>query len=164
MNPAAELPLRDIHLPAPVPWWPPAPGWWVLASLLALLAVTAFLLYRRYREQAPRRAARRSVEQVFNAYAKQGDARAFLAELSLILRRTALSRFPREEVAGLTGEAWLAFLDRGLEPKATGGGFSSGAGRVLASGPYAPEPSVDADALRALCDAWVRGLAKGKRK
>ena len=40
MNPdAAELPLRDIHSAAPLEWWPPAPGWWVLALLTVLLAV-----------------------------------------------------------------------------------------------------------------------------
>ena len=43
MNPE-ELALRDIHLPAPVGWWPPAPGWWLLAGLM--LAVIIWLFWR----------------------------------------------------------------------------------------------------------------------
>ncbi|MDD9890866.1 MAG: DUF4381 domain-containing protein, partial [Gammaproteobacteria bacterium] len=28
--------LADIHLPGEISYWPPAPGWWVLAALLLL--------------------------------------------------------------------------------------------------------------------------------
>ncbi|MBV1912177.1 MAG: DUF4381 domain-containing protein, partial [Cycloclasticus sp.] len=34
-----ELPLRDIHLPDAITWWPPAIGWWLL---LAVIIVAAF--------------------------------------------------------------------------------------------------------------------------
>ncbi|HVS24646.1 MAG TPA: DUF4381 family protein, partial [Gammaproteobacteria bacterium] len=27
-----QLPLRDIHLPGLISWWPPAPGWWIAAA------------------------------------------------------------------------------------------------------------------------------------
>ena len=33
-----ELPLRDIHLPDAVSWWPPAIGWWLLAIIIVALA------------------------------------------------------------------------------------------------------------------------------
>ena len=37
MNPDLLSQLRDIHSAAPVSWWPPAPGWWVLGLLLLVL-------------------------------------------------------------------------------------------------------------------------------
>ena len=41
--------LRDIHLPEASLWWPPGPGWWGLALLLAALAFGAWWLRRRLR-------------------------------------------------------------------------------------------------------------------
>ena len=35
---------------------------------------------------------------------------AALAELAVLLKRTALSSWPRDEVAALSGPAWIAFL------------------------------------------------------
>jgi Ca-activated chloride channel family protein len=79
------------------------------------------------------------------------------ARVSALLKRVALARYARSEVAALSGRAWLAFLDR------TGGGgkFEHGPGQVLASGPYAPDcdsgtPSDDSEALIALSKSWVR--------
>ena len=59
MNPqdplAALHPLRE---PLPIGWWPPAPGWWLLAGLaLAALLLLAWHALRRYRANAYRRQA-----------------------------------------------------------------------------------------------------------
>ena len=49
MNPSAALDLRDIHAAPPPPFWPPAPGWWLLAVLVLIaLAVLATWAWRRY--------------------------------------------------------------------------------------------------------------------
>src|SRR5262245_3171457 len=40
------------------------------------------------------------------------DSREVTSALALLVRRTALAAFPRQEVASLAGPAWLAFLDR----------------------------------------------------
>ena len=37
-----QIPLRDLHLPEAISWWPLAPGWWLLIAF----AVAACLLLR----------------------------------------------------------------------------------------------------------------------
>lgn len=143
--------LRDIHLPDPVSWWPPAPGWWLLGiavtAALSMLAVA----WQRYL-RSPRRAAFKTLERLKTDLQGTADSTSIAQALSGLLRRCALARFPRPEVAGLTGTAWLAFLDR------TGGtnGFTKGAGRALQSAPYQIQPSIDEARLFILVEDWIR--------
>lgn len=163
MNPIPELPLRDIHIPPPVSWWPPAPGWWLLLGLLILLAAMFAWLWRRHRWGRRQRAEVAALEALFAQNADSGDPRPLLADLSQLLRRIALGHYPRQEVAGLTAENWLAFLDRPLVRTPEAGGFTQGVGRVLAQGPYAPRVEVDHQALRRLCLAWAQALGRDRR-
>ncbi len=163
MNPMPDLPLRDIHLPPPVPWWPPAPGWWLLLGLILLLAAIFAWLWRRHRRGRRRRAEVAALEAIFAQHADAGDPRPLLADLSQLLRRIALGHFPRPEVAGLTAENWLAWLDRPLGGTPHQGGFTQGVGRALAQGPYAPKIEVDLQTLRNLCLAWAKALGRDRR-
>ncbi|MDT8387105.1 MAG: DUF4381 domain-containing protein [Thiogranum sp.] len=157
MNPAGEaLPLRDIHLPEPVSWWPPAPGWWLLLILLALLGALGYALYRRHRRRALQRSAQQALRDIAARWQQSGNAAQLASELSILLRRLCLSRFPREQVAGLTGSAWLQRLDSELP----GEHFTSGIGRALIEAPYAAEVRVDGDALLQLCERWIRCAAQ----
>lgn len=143
--------LRDIHLPEPVSWWPPAPGWWVVAALASLLVGLLYLGYRRHRRNRWRRSALAALARLSEAMPE-----TLPADLSVLLRRVAITRFPRREVAGLTGQDWLAFLDRTLDG---GEAFRSGAGRILLHGPYRQRGmALDSRALLALCERWIRQL------
>ena len=52
------IPLRDLHLPDAIGWWPLAPGWWAaLAIVVAVLCYFAWRLYKRWQFHAPRRYA-----------------------------------------------------------------------------------------------------------
>ena len=109
----AALPLRDLHLPDAVGWWPLAPGWWVL--LLLLVVTLGYGLYRAYRSRqhnAARRFALRELSRFEAEYLEHRDPVRLGKELSALLRRSMLAYADRDEVAGLTGEAWLEWLDK----------------------------------------------------
>lgn len=143
------LGLRDIHAPAPPPLWPPAPGWWLVLTLCAAaLAAAGLRLWRVLRA----RARRRRILGELAALDGRLQGPELAAAVSALLKRVALSRFPRAEVAPLTGQAWLDFLDG----HGGAGRFKAGAGRVLAEGPYAQTLDLDGRALIDLAQEWVR--------
>ncbi|MDX2314132.1 MAG: DUF4381 domain-containing protein [Gammaproteobacteria bacterium] len=149
MDPLSEL--RDIHLPPPPPLWPPAPGWWLLGCVLIVAAALATrLALTRWRRGRGRRAAVRAMAELRNRY-RNGEARDVLtAELATLLRRAAMNRHPRVQVAGLTGRDWLEFLDDDTHQ------FTNGVGACLSTAPYARGQAPDFDALFTLCEKWVR--------
>lgn len=152
MNNVSELlaQLRDIHEPAPPGIWPPAPGWWLLGLLLIVsLTLAAKWLRGKYLASRPRKNAVAELQKIMS-----GQSTNPLAELSVLLKKAALHRYGREQVAGLTGQDWLTFLDR-----TTGGDeFSNGPGRHFLQSPYRQPARVDTVTLNQLGDLvrkWV---------
>lgn len=136
-----QIPLRDLHLPEPVGWWPLAPGWWVLIAIALFgLGYLARLAWLRWRSNRLRRIALRELSVLARDYEQGAELVALSKRLSELLRRAMLAYAPRREVAGLTGAAWLGWLDRGLDDRP----FTTGAGRVLEELPYRREQAEDA--------------------
>ena len=143
------LDLRDIHAPADPAFWPPAPGWWLVSGLILVLLIPVLVKgIKTWRRQRRRRRLLRELQ----ALSTLGSGPELAARISELLKRVALSGFERREVARLSGEAWLDFLDR------TGGDgrFSRGQGRVLADGPYLKTAQFDVQGLVELAGDWVR--------
>jgi len=151
----SQLPLRDIHLPLPVGWWPPALGWWLFAALVLAAAALYAVHYYRGRHK---RAALRAMARVRSALEQGAEPVACLQFLSTILRRFAMTSVARTaerpDVAGLIGERWLHYLDG----RWTRTDFSAGVGKRLLAAPYARPNSIDRSTaleLTALCTAWL---------
>lgn len=138
-----QIPLRDLHLPETIGWWPLAPGWWIVIGLLLIVLGFGLQRYRRYRARnAARRHALARLDELLTEYETRRNVVAFSAGVSELLRRTMLAYAPRKNVAGLTGEEWLAWLDKDLvHPQ-----FVTGPGRKLIELPYRNPDSQEIDA------------------
>ncbi len=110
-----QLPLRDLHLPEAIGWWPLAPGWWLVIAIVFIgFCWLLSRAWQRRRFNAPRRYAMRTLLAVEAEYLSHRNPVRLGQQVSELLRRGMLAYAPRHEVAGLTGESWLAWLDQGL--------------------------------------------------
>jgi hypothetical protein len=135
--------LHDLVLPPAVPWWPLAPGWFVVLALLIIGSILLSIrLVSRYRANAYRRAALRELASL--------EQPAAIAEL---LRRTALASAPRPVIAEMTGAAWLDWLaEQFPEP------MPDTVREELTAGVYGrPVASHELIALRDYAARWIAG-------
>ncbi|MGB0468881.1 MAG: DUF4381 domain-containing protein [Pontibacterium sp.] len=152
----AQIPLKPMQLPDAIGWWPLAPGWWLLLLLVFMLTGLLFWWLRR-RKADRRRFCLAEFEQIKHRFKQSQDETVLLTDCSALLKRSALTLFPREQVAALSGERWLTFL---LENSK---GCDESQLRCLVDGPYQPQVKVPAEALLAGCKQWLKTAGKGKR-
>jgi hypothetical protein len=98
------LQLNPLHLPPTPSWWPPAWGWLALiGSVIAFFLLVVLLVRMRMMKLAPKKAALR-------IFTLSKDKMTPSDAIELV-RQAALSYFPRDDIAKLTGHEWYAFLD-----------------------------------------------------
>lgn len=160
MNELAQL--EPLIAPAPIAWWPPAPGWWLLAALLPLLLLglwwlRRYLPFRRRREQPElpldplRQAALAELAQLRKPY--DAPAEIWLQQLNALLKRLCRTHYPESRSHTLSGRAWLAFLDN----RCPAAGLTRW--MILVEGAYRSECKLDDKAIAGLNQAveiWIR--------
>jgi hypothetical protein len=152
MNNFEQLPLKDIHLPDPVSWWPLAVGWWMLI-LLCVLATAGFLWWLRVsapkrRRGKIRKLVRDELGRLEAEYKVSNDAGRLLQDVSILIRRLAMSLSPRGQVAGLCGQDWADWLRRqGLDEQSL---------TMLLEGPYTRVAPSDVTTLTGQCRQMLR--------
>ncbi len=145
--------LQPLRTPEPLPWWPPAPGWWLLAGLLLIaLGWVAWQGWRHYRHNHYRRAARRSLQAILARHAEHGDPARTLGELNTLLKAVALYAGQRAEVASLSGERWRSYLNDGLAQARSPLRFPEA---IALAHTRSPGP-VDTVALQRCAETWLR--------
>jgi len=161
MNPELQQ-LKDIHLPQVINmWWPLAPGWYVVIALMFVIGIVITYIWRKYaQERFTARFAQAKLRDLQKLLLNNPDNINIAAEVSTLIRRTALCYFPREEIAGLSGSEWLNFLNR------TGNTteFTQAIGRLLTDVPYQKNGVAELDSLFKLTNQWLAGITSAAKK
>ena len=132
--------LQDIVMPDPAPWWPLAPGWYVVgAIILAAVTYVSVRAVRKYRANAYRRAGLASLESTTTD-----------AEVSSVMKRVAMVAFGRNEVASLSGVPWCEWLEH------HGGPPMGEAQRAALVGGIYGEDRSSGSSLKAYAASWIQ--------
>lgn len=161
MNPLDRL--EPLIAPLPVGWWPPAPGWWLLAALLPLLGWGLWRLRRHLprrtiatRGEVPLDPLREAALAELAALAKpygRASAGPWLQAINGLLKRVCRARWPDSGSHALSGRAWLAFLDN----RCPAAGLTRW--MILVEGGYRADCTLDdkaVDGLDAAVATWIR--------
>jgi Domain of unknown function (DUF4381) len=135
--------LHDFYQPPPPSWMPQTVGWYVVVGLILL--IVGWCLYYAIRSWIANRYRRAAVHEL---------QLAPVTGMSEVLKRAALAAWPRQQIAFLTGDAWLQFLKESSGIDA----FRRNPGNRIeevALDSSVSSPSEEQE-LRRLASAWIR--------
>ena len=157
-DPASLQNLNDIVLPATIGWWPLATGWYVLIGFV--LIVIAWFSYRSLKlwiKNRYRRAALLELQLLEDRVHKPGQRDASLRQIPVLLKRTALSVYPRSQVASLTGKDWFHFLNSTVKTSPFTGSTASTLNKIsYSSGELSDVDSKAIEVLLTACRQWLK--------
>lgn len=150
--------LRDIHLPDPVSWWPPAPGWYAVLCLLILLSVLAWWLAKKWRRPSFKKLALLELQSIEQSFSRHRNTQKLCGDISILLRRVAMSYDTRDKQAGVTGKEWLTHLNTLCGQTL----FDDEMADYLLFAPYKPQSELPAGKLIPAIKQWISLLPSRK--
>ena len=105
--------------PAPVPFSFGAPGWYVLG--IFCLLVILFVLWLMWRHHVKKRYRAEALQWLSikeQSLTRQKNYNALVYETSMLLKRIAMSKYGRSNVAGKRGTDWTSYINSTWKAKA----------------------------------------------
>jgi hypothetical protein len=103
--------LRDIHLPGEIGWWPLATGWWILITLVVIVAGwSIYQLVQRHKRAAILREVMHHLDKIDDEFSTTNDQQQLVRSYSQLLRRLVIQHRGRKDGAAVTGNNWLEIL------------------------------------------------------
>ena len=147
--------LEPIIVPDPIAFWPPQPGWYVVAIIL--LVLTAFVVNKQIAYKKKNEYRKWALQELQKLNVLKADYKE-IDLLNKLLKATALQGFPRTDVAELYGTEWLQFLEK-TYPKTR---FTEAPGIFLEEASYRRKNSINikdedwVEIIR-LSGEWIKG-------
>lgn len=150
--------LRDIHLPDPVSWWPLAPGWYGVLLLLVILIIASWFLFKRLRRPSIKKLAMLELQKIEHAFTQHKNSQQLFSDVSILLRRIAISHDARDKQAGITGKEWLSHLNNLCGQPL----FDEQLSDYLLHAPYKSHSELPAEKLIHTIKQWINLLPSRK--
>ncbi|MCC2644287.1 MAG: hypothetical protein K0R94_65 [Burkholderiales bacterium] len=115
--------MKNVHQPAGISIFPIAIGWYILLILI-LVIICGLLWWRFIKNKYKKR--KTQIYTLLSEIEKSGS-NEMLSDVSILIKRVAIMKFPGVAVHTLFGEKWLEFLDRTGKTN----NFTIGDGRYL---------------------------------
>ena len=149
------IPLRDIHLPEQISWWPLAPGWWILLAI-PVIGLLGYLVFRYLRRDKMKRRLSNRLDVIEQNFLTHNDPHRLARELSMFTRQLALLTGTREiTFAATTGSAWV---DYWADEFSSSGLSAEELKRALTIAPYRRAEGIDGqkiiNAVREAINTW----------
>ncbi len=148
------LPIEDIITPESVDVWPLAIGWWLLLALSIALIIGFFITRQKYKKKWEyRKQALALLEKGFKEWeVKKSTTEETCQNLLTLLKRTAMTAYPDQNISSLHGEAWLTFLNsRTPSPL-----FNKALQDIICTQQYQRQITADISLLKSTCEQWIK--------
>ncbi len=120
--------IQEITLPEPISYVPHTIGWKILLVVIVIVAlVFGYNRYRHWQANRYRTFALDRLAEIEREVRVPETRLRSLTDLPVLVKQTALQAFPRDEIAQLSGDRWLGFLDRSCDTQE----FTQGVGQLL---------------------------------
>ncbi|WIO75421.1 DUF4381 domain-containing protein [Porticoccaceae bacterium LTM1] len=112
--------LKDIHLPDPVSWWPLAPGWWLVAVIVAVFVLFAVRqLLKIANKKKLKRSALTELERCADEHRSRSELglnpsdndQLFILQLVTIMRRCLLTVHSDSRLTSQSASQFLSALN-----------------------------------------------------
>ncbi len=124
--------LKEIALPEAISYFPQTPAWYVLFGVIVVLIL--FFLWKQYKHYQNNKYRRVALTELSKIKSEKT-----YEEIPELVKRVALAFLDRNEIASLSGETWLEFLNKSYK----GNGFSSDAGSLFIDFGYSSQTRID---------------------